>query len=829
MTCLDDDVAERVRMLRFHGSRDKKTFELVGTNSRLDAVQAAMLRVFLPRLTGWNDARREAAARYAELGLGEIVELPADEPGHVYHMFVVRSSRRAEIAAALGEAGIASASYYVDPAAPATRDALPRRLRRLTPRDGARRRGEPRAADVGRHRARAAGARRRGGPRSRRRPRVVVRFPVNRHRLWQVAVDAALIALAWIAAWYVRFDARPRYYDRYLEWDVVLGVVVITLPVFVAFGFYNRWWRYVSTQDMWGVLRGVATAVVAVFLVFALLDFHRASVPRGIWIIDLLLLLAFVMGVRLLARTIIERPSARSIVARGKEVLIVGAGDAAQLMLREMLRNPSLGYTPIGLVDDDPRKKNLRLHGVRVLGTTAELRELVRERRPDELLIAIPSASGDVRERIVEVARVENVPVNTLPALHELITGDFNLAGQIRPVEVEDLLGREPVDADLASIAGYLSGEVVLVTGAGGSIGSELCRQIARMGPTRLVLVDNGEPGLFEIERELVDERDFHATAAVLADAGNATKMRQVFEKYRPAVVFHAAAYKHVPLMEANPLEAVRNNALVTRTVADIAVEFGAKRFVLVSTDKAVNAKTVMGQSKALCEWIVESWGHRDDTTTRFCGVRFGNVLGSSGSVIPIFRKQIARGGPVTVTHAEMTRFFMTIPEAVQLIIQAGAIGGRGAGLRARHGRAGEDHRPRRHDDPALGQGAGAGHRGRVRRRAARREAARGAVVGDRDRLTVDARGDHARDAAADRPALARGRARRARATGRGRRDARAHRPSQHDRRRTAAKRSLRRRRRGRRRSDARIRDRLARLPARDPEQQRAARLRACT
>ena len=283
-----------------------------------------------------------------------------------------------------------------------------------------------------------------------------------------------------------------------------------------------------------------------------------------------------------------------------------------------------------------------------------------------------------MRERIVEVARVANVPVNTLPALHELITGDLNLAGQIRPVEVEDLLGREPVDADLPSIAGYLAGEVVLVTGAGGSIGSELCRQIARMGPTRLVLVDNGEPGLFEIERELVDERDFHATAAVLADAGNATKMRQVFEKYRPAVVFHAAAYKHVPLMEANPLEAVRNNALVTRTVADIAVEFGAKRFVLVSTDKAVNAKTVMGQSKALCEWIVESWGHRDDTTTKFCGVRFGNVLGSSGSVIPIFRKQIARGGPVTVTHAEMTRFFMTIPEAVQLIIQAGAIGGRG-------------------------------------------------------------------------------------------------------------------------------------------------------
>jgi FlaA1/EpsC-like NDP-sugar epimerase len=234
------------------------------------------------------------------------------------------------------------------------------------------------------------------------------------------------------------------------------------------------------------------------------------------------------------------------------------------------------------------------------------------------------------------------------------------------------------VEVDIEAIAGYVTGEVVLVTGAGGSIGSELCRQLARLGPTRLVLVDNGEPGLFEIERELVDERAFHATAAILADAGNVTKLRQVFEKYRPGVVFHAAAYKHVPLMEANPLEAVRNNTLVTRKVADVAVEFGTKRFVLVSTDKAVNAKTVMGQSKAMCEWIVEAWGHRGDTETRFCAVRFGNVLGSSGSVIPIFRKQIGRGGPVTVTHPEMTRYFMTIPEAVQLVIQAGAIGGQG-------------------------------------------------------------------------------------------------------------------------------------------------------
>ena len=640
-----------------------------------------------------------------------------------------------------------------------------------------------------------------------------MRSPVNRHRLWQVAVDAGLIAAAWILSWFIRFeaDARPVYYDRYLEWDVVVLVVGVMLPVFAAFGFYNRWWRYVSTRDMWGAVRGVVVGVVATYVLFTLLDFHPAGVPRGIWIVFLLLLLAFVAGSRLLARSIIERPAAGRVVARGKEVIIVGAGDAAQLILKEMLRNPALGYTPIGLVDDDPRKKNVRLHGIRVLGTSDELAHILRDRRPDELLIAIPSAAGEVRERIVEIARAERVPVKTLPGLPDLIAGDFDfdLARQIRPVEVEDLLGREPVTVDLESIAGYLTDEVVLVTGAGGSIGSELCRQIARMRPTRLVLVDNAEPALFEIERELVGERGFHATAAILADAGNKRKMRQIFEKYRPAVVFHAAAYKHVALLEANPLDAVRNNTLATRTVADVAVEFGAKRFVLVSTDKAVNPKTIMGQSKALCERIVETWGHREDTPTRFCGVRFGNVLGSTGSVIPIFRKQIARGGPVTVTHVEMTRYFMTIPEAVQLVIQAGRDRRSRPGLRARHGRAGEDRRPRGVHDPALGQGARARDRDRVHRRAARREAARGAVVGRRGGDAVRARGDRARHARARRSRLARGGAGRARRARRRGRHARARRPVEGDDGHAApADRAAVRRRSGRRGDGARIRDR---------------------
>ena len=505
-----------------------------------------------------------------------------------------------------------------------------------------------------------------------------MRSPVSRHSIWQVGVDAVLVAVAWWLAWTLRFEHRPVYYDRYLDWSIVALVVAIKLPVFALGGFYNRWWRYVSTRDMWGAFRGVVLASVAVFLVFTLFEVHRVSVPRGVWFIDLLVCMAFIAGSRLLVRTIVERPLPGRIVTRGKEAIIVGAGDAGQLVVKEMQRSPALGYTPIGLLDDDSRKRNLRLHGVRVLGTTADLAHVIRDRRPDEVLIAIPSAPGKLRARIVETARSLDVPVKTLPTLSDLVSGDADLARQLRPVEVEDVLGREPVEVDFASIAEYLKGEVVLVTGAGGSIGSELCRQIARIGPAKLVLLDHAEPALFEIERELVRERGFLAAAAVVGDVRDPVKLRQVFDKYRPGVVFHAAAYKHVAMMEANPLEAVRNNTLGTRVVADVAVEYGAKRFVLVSTDKAANPKTVMGQSKALAEWIVETWGHRADVTTRFVAVRFGNVLGSSGSVVPIFRRQIARGGPVTVTHPEMTRFFMTIPEAVQLIVQAGAIGGRG-------------------------------------------------------------------------------------------------------------------------------------------------------
>jgi FlaA1/EpsC-like NDP-sugar epimerase len=500
-----------------------------------------------------------------------------------------------------------------------------------------------------------------------------------RHRLWQVVLDGGLVALAWWLAWKLRFDTvRPVYYDHYLDAEILAIVVAIKLPLFILLGFYHHWWRYVSTRDMWSVLRGVVLSSVVVFGVFTLFSIHPADVPRTVWFIDFLLCFAFAAGARLLTRTLIERPLAGTIVARGKEVVIVGGGDAAQIVIKEMLRNASLGLTPIGIVDDDPRKRSLRIHGIRVLGTTDDLSEILHDRRPDEVLIAAPSAPGSLRGRVVEIAREANVPVRTLPSMTQLVSGDHDLARQLRPVQVEDVLGREPVVVDLDAISGYLAGEVVLVTGAGGSIGSELCRQIARVGPSLLVLLDHSEPALFEIDRELARERGFADGVAVVGDVKDETKMRQVFSEFRPAVVFHAAAYKHVAMMEANPIEAVRNNTLGTRTVADVAVEFGVKRFVLVSTDKAASPQTIMGQSKALCEWIIETYGHRDDVPSRFSAVRFGNVLASSGSVIPIFRRQIERGGPVTVTHPEMTRFFMTIPEAVQLVIQAGAMAERG-------------------------------------------------------------------------------------------------------------------------------------------------------
>jgi FlaA1/EpsC-like NDP-sugar epimerase len=512
-------------------------------------------------------------------------------------------------------------------------------------------------------------------------------FPVHRHSLSQVALDAGLVALAYYLAYRLRFDGAggvpELYHDLFVR---TLGFVVIgNVAIFTLFGLYRHWMRYASQAEYLRIAQACLCAVLALVAYVAVVQpkllfapprgFVSVNAPTGVLALYGLLMLVFLGGVRFLVHAIYERPWRGSRMRKdARSVLIVGAGDGGRLLLREIMRNPELGYRPVGFVDDDPRKQHARIdRGVEVLGTTDELGRVLDDVEPQEVLIAIPSAPGMMRAKVVAACRERGVPVRTMPTVFELLQTGGRLMRQVREVKVEDILGREPVRMEVERVAEYLRGRVVLVTGAGGSIGSELCRQIARVRPAQLILLDHAEDNLFEIERELIEDRHALNTISVLADCKEEERMREVFAEYRPAVVFHAAAYKHVGLMEANPIEAVRNNALATRVMCRIAGDAGVVAFVLVSTDKAVAPATVMGASKALAEWAVEAADSRYPDT-RFASVRFGNVLGSSGSVVPIFRRQIAAGGPVTVTDPSMTRYFMTIPEAVQLVIRAGSL-----------------------------------------------------------------------------------------------------------------------------------------------------------
>ena len=505
-----------------------------------------------------------------------------------------------------------------------------------------------------------------------------LKYPVWRHRLIQIAADALLVAAAYYLAFRLRFlDASggiPERYDHMLA-NSIGFVVVGQLFIFYISGLYEKWWRYFRLPDMIAVLRACAISTAILAITFLLLKPFDDQIPRSVVVSDFLLTLFLVGGARLLARMVLVERLARRDVRGARRVLVVGAGSGGQMVARELQLNPNLAAKAIGFLDDDPRKRGMRLHSINVLGTTEEVGEVLDEMDPDEVIIAIPSAPGVMRGRVVTACRERDVPVRTLPTVFELLRGGVQLTRQLREVQVEDVLGREPVKMELDRVGAYMQDKVVLVTGAGGSIGSELVRQIARVRPKLLVVLDHAEDNLFRIDREMIEERHFTRVESVLADCKEPERMLEVMQRFRPNVVFHAAAYKHVPLMEANPLEAIRNNAIATRVTAETAVASGCERFVLVSTDKAVNPRTVMGASKAMAEWIVEAAG-RKHPQTRFVTVRFGNVLASSGSVVPIFRRQIERGGPVTVTDPEMTRYFMTIPEAVQLVIRSGDLGG---------------------------------------------------------------------------------------------------------------------------------------------------------
>ena len=464
------------------------------------------------------------------------------------------------------------------------------------------------------------------------------------------------------------------------EWEIpaaYMGIYLGTLPLilllrllaFAHFRLYRGWWRYVSMHDLSDLLKAVAASSL-VFAATLVLAGRATGFPRTILLLDPILTVALIGGSRFFLRAIREQSRQARPAPRLRRVLIIGAGDAGELLLREMRNNPRLGYVPVGFVDDNDQKVGFRIHGVEVLGTTSQLAEVLQAHPADELIIAIPSASRDEIQHIIHRCLESGLPFKIVPAFAALSDGQLHVS-QLRPVRIEDLLGRAPVDLDATLIRADIAGRRILITGAGGSIGSELARQVAAYGPEAITLFERGENALYLIEQEL--RRKFSAldVRPVIGDIREHRDLEGVFRELRPDVVYHAAAFKHVPMMEGHVAHAVQNNVFGTLNVAALAAAHGAK-FVLISTDKAVAPSNVMGATKRLAERLVLALNVRG--TSHFVAVRFGNVLGSNGSVVPLFQEQIADGGPVTVTHPDATRYFMTIPEAVQLVLQASVL-----------------------------------------------------------------------------------------------------------------------------------------------------------
>jgi len=488
--------------------------------------------------------------------------------------------------------------------------------------------------------------------------------------------DACLFAIALTFAYLFRFEfSLDAFFVGQLK-QMLLFVLPLKLCTFFLFDLYKGMWRYTSTRDFWRLLQASATSTLILLAFIFVFYRFEGGYSRAVFVMDGGLTFLLTGGLRMMIRTLYLRKDRNGQMvfiptAQRKRILIVGAGDAGEKILREIIENDQLSYLVVGFIDDDRKKYGRSIHGIPVLGSINGLAKIVQDEQIKEILIAIPSASGDQIRRIIEVCKVCQVAYKTLPGIGEIINGRVSVKA-LRDVNYEDLLGRSAVQLDMEEILGYLDGKTVLVTGCGGSIGAELCRQIVRFQPRNLILLDASEPNLFHIELELLNKLHFDRYKAILGRIQDAPLMTSLFTTYRPQVVFHAAAYKHVPMLEKNPWEAVFNNITGSRVIMETALRYEAERFVLVSTDKAVRPANVMGASKRVTELLLQTFqGGR----TRFMAVRFGNVVGSSGSVIPVFRNQIEQGGPVTVTHPEVRRFFMTIPEAAQLILQAGALG----------------------------------------------------------------------------------------------------------------------------------------------------------
>lgn len=486
-------------------------------------------------------------------------------------------------------------------------------------------------------------------------------------KLLIVALDLLIIATGYYLSFIIRFEGEiPANY--FVGFQASLPVVIIIrFAMFLYFRLYSGYYRYASISDLTQILKAVTTGSFLIAVPTYLIGY--ANISRGVFVIDWLLLIVLLGGSRFLLRA--GKEMLPQLWLQGKRTFIIGAGAAGEMILRELIKTP-LGFKPVGLIDDDQSRQGLRLHGVTVLGGSDNLERLALKYKVTEAIIAIPSASGDQMRRLIESCRRANLNFKALPPLREIINGQVVLS-QVRNIKVEDLLGRTPVRLDSARLANFIRGKRILVTGGGGSIGAEICRQVMRFQPKRLVIVDRAENRLYEIFLELQEKCADDSLDPRVADINDSAKMEAIFSEIRPEVVFHAAAYKQVPFMELFPEEAVRNNIFGTRALVELADKHAVNCFVMISTDKAVRPSSVMGATKRIAEILVQCFARKSKVS--FITVRFGNVLGSDGSVVPIFKRQIENGGPVTVTHPEVTRYFMTIKEASLLVMQAATIG----------------------------------------------------------------------------------------------------------------------------------------------------------
>ncbi|MBI5701778.1 polysaccharide biosynthesis protein [Candidatus Saganbacteria bacterium] len=457
-------------------------------------------------------------------------------------------------------------------------------------------------------------------------------------------------------------------------WWIAPLLIAFRIGTFRNFGLYHWAWQYMSVHEVVSLIKAIITSSLLTLL--SIIAFGNKDFPFSVIIIEALFCFSFIGGIRLSIRLWKESQPNIDSSREEKRALIVGAGDAGEMILREMLKIPQMKYKPVGFIDDDPTKNNILIHHLPVLGKCDDIPIIVEKYEIDEIILAIPTASSKQIRRIVSLCEESRAKFRIVPGIFELIDGTVHV-NQIRNVEIEDLLGREPINLDMKSISSYISDANILITGAGGSIGAELCRQVAMYNPSKLVLLGKGENSIYDIQLELKEKFPFLTFSTYIADVRDFDRINNIFKETKPDVVFHAAANKHVFLMENNPEEAVLNNIIGTKNVVDIAENNNVKKFVMISTDKAVHPSSIMGATKRAAEMIVQL-KTMSGSSTKFVSVRFGNVLGSRGSVVPLFKKQIASGGPVTITHPEATRYFMTIPEAVQLVIQAGAMGNGG-------------------------------------------------------------------------------------------------------------------------------------------------------